>query len=321
MSKLYQIRHVTRYFYENEITENVMEVRKCPVNRPTQRCMSFNLETKPRATLFQYEEFTGNIVHSFDVPQRHKSLVVTAETVIEVKEGKPIPDKVDNDCWDRLASMEEEGDCLDYLLPSRLVEFTELLQNYFGEVGPRNDEDPLTFLKRLNGDIAQGFEYVPKSTQVDSSIDEALRKKQGVCQDFAHIMLGVSRMAKIPARYVSGYLFRCPDGNDRSSSEASHAWIEAFLPGLGWIGFDPTNNIMAGDRHIVTSIGRDYGDVPPTRGVFRGMCASELSVAVQVNAADSPHLDDDFKRMDESDLSPEIVAEEIRKEMAEQAQQ
>lgn len=321
MSKLYQIRHVTRYRYENEISENMMEVRKRPINRANQRCMSFNMIVKPPARLSEYQELGGNILHSFDVPQRHKSLVVTAESVVEIKDAPAIPDALDFDCWERLAALEDEWECLDFLLPSKLVEFTDLLRRLSDETAPSDNEDPLTFLRRLNKEIAERFEYVPLSTQVDSSIDDALEKKQGVCQDFAHIMVGLARLAGIPARYISGYLFHRQDCGDRSAVDASHAWVEAFLPGLGWIGFDPTNNLMTSDRHIVTSIGRDYGDVTPTRGVYRGQCASELSVAVQVHPADSPHLDDDFKRMDESDLSPEVVAEEVRREMEAQAQQ
>ena len=112
-------------------------------------------------------------------------------------------------------------------------------------------------------------------------------------------------MAGIPSRYISGYLFHEEGSNDRSCADATHAWMEAYVPGLGWIGFDPTNGILAGDRHIATALGRDYKDVPPTRGVFRGFAASELSVAVQVTPADATHSDDDFKRMDESDYRSE----------------
>jgi transglutaminase-like putative cysteine protease len=131
------------------------------------------------------------------------------------------------------------------------------------------------------------FEYRRNATRVDSPIDEALESRRGVCQDFAHIMIALGRHLGVPCRYVSGYLFQQSDREVRSTDGATHAWVEALLPGMGWVGFDPTNDMVAGDRHIRVAIGRDYADVPPTRGVFKGLSAvkSELAVAVAVGTA------------------------------------
>ena len=145
--------------------------------------------------------------------------------------------------------------------------------------------DPLTMLRWLNNVIYENYTYMPNSTKVDSPIDEALNSRQGVCQDFAHIMIALVRSVGIPCRYVSGYLYHRPD-EDRSMEDASHAWVEALLPGIGWVGFDPTNNLMADYRHICVAVGRDYDDVPPTRGVFRGEVETELDVGVQVMRLD-----------------------------------
>ncbi|WP_255603911.1 transglutaminase family protein [Oscillochloris sp. ZM17-4] len=126
------------------------------------------------------------------------------------------------------------------------------------------------------------FAYAPQTTTVDSPIDEALAKRKGVCQDFAHIMIALVRPLGIPCRYVSGYLYHRVEDHDRSERDASHAWVEALLPGLGWVGFDPTNNLIARDRHIRVAVGRDYADVPPTKGVYRGRAESSLEVGVKV---------------------------------------
>jgi transglutaminase-like putative cysteine protease len=127
---------------------------------------------------------------------------------------------------------------------------------------------------------------------VDSPIDEAIISRKGVCQDFAHTMIALLRHVGIPARYVSGYLYRGLEDHDRSTPDASHAWVDAFLPNLGWVGFDTTNNLVVSRRHIRTALGRDYADVPPTHGVFRGATQSELYVAVHVAGSDSaPELD------------------------------
>jgi hypothetical protein len=141
-------------------------------------------------------------------------------------------------------------------------------------------------------DISEGihelFSYVPNSTTVDSPIDHALSERKGVCQDFAHIMIALVRKLQVPCRYVSGYLFHAKTDQSLVSEGASHAWVEALLPGLGWVGFDPTNNVLCGERHIRVAIGRDYAEVPPTRGVYKGGAQSELSVSVTVALSDAP---------------------------------
>jgi transglutaminase-like putative cysteine protease len=150
----------------------------------------------------------------------------------------------------------------------------------------------LTTLRDLNQAIYDKFSYTPKSTRVDSPIDEALLSRQGVCQDFSHIMIALVRELGIPCRYVSGYLYHGEGTADRSTPGATHAWVEALLPGLGWVGFDPTNNLVASNRHIRVAVGRDYDDVPPTRGVFTGDAKSELSVDVKVELSEAPILED-----------------------------
>jgi transglutaminase-like putative cysteine protease len=147
-------------------------------------------------------------------------------------------------------------------------------------------------LRELTERLRDAFEYAPQSTEVDSPIDQPLKERRGVCQDFAHIMTAMVRELSIPCRYVSGYLFRRVEDQDRSAEDATHAWVEALLPGLGWVGFDPTNNLLASNSHIRVAIGRDYGDVPPMRGVFKGEAKSELSVAVKVAPSAAPLPED-----------------------------
>ena len=156
-------------------------------------------------------------------------------------------------------------------------------------------DDPLTFLRQLNHDIYEWFDYVPKSTRVDSPIDHAIETGKGVCQDFAHIMIALVRHVRIPCRYVSGYVYPREEKRDRTGDGATHAWIEALVPGYGWVGFDPTSDLLAGSRHIRSAIGRDYADVPPTKGIFKGNAASELAVSVRVSLSDAPPPPDDLR--------------------------
>jgi transglutaminase-like putative cysteine protease len=174
------------------------------------------------------------------------------------------------------------------LMPSRFASPTDLLDKLAHKLDVRRRDDPLVLLRELTAALRETFEYAPQATEVDSLIDEALSNRRGVCQDFAHIMIALVRGVRIPCRYVSGYLFHRLEDDDRSAEDATHAWVEALLPGLGWVGFDPTNNLIASQRHIRVAIGRDYGDVPPTRGVFKGQAKTELSVAVKVVPSATP---------------------------------
>jgi transglutaminase-like putative cysteine protease len=173
------------------------------------------------------------------------------------------------------------------LNPSPFARRTALLDALSCEIGLARGDDPLVTVRQLTSEIYTRFEYSPHSTRVDSPIDDALDARSGVCQDFAHVMIALVRGLGLPCRYVSGYLFQQGEDKVRSAAGATHAWLEALMPDLGWIGFDPTNNLIAGDRHIRVAIGRDYADVPPTRGVYKGTTAvrSELAVGVSVGPA------------------------------------
>jgi transglutaminase-like putative cysteine protease len=182
------------------------------------------------------------------------------------------------------------------------------------------DGDTLSALKHLNKAIYAAFEYQTGITEVHSPIDDALKAGRGVCQDFAHIMIAIARHWGIPARYVSGYLYHRTKGQDRSDDDATHAWVETYLPSMGWIGFDPTNDILAGDRHIRVAVGRDYADVPPTRGTFKGDADSELAISVSVQPAQAPIRHDEFLRVARP-IKPSLDAENRAEQYYHQQQQ
>jgi transglutaminase-like putative cysteine protease len=184
--------------------------------------------------------------------------------------------------------MIDAGDYWEMLLPSQFCVETPALTLLAQQMGVTRRDDPLMLVQELNQRLYDYFEYEPSSTRVDSPIDEAIVSGKGVCQDFAHTMIALLRHVRIPARYVSGYLYRSREDHDRSTPDATHAWVDVLIPHLGWVGFDPTNNLIAHRRHIRTAVGRDYADVPPTHGVFRGETDSELYVAVHVEASEEP---------------------------------
>ena len=284
----YSIRHLTRYRYSHPVSESIMEMRLHPRSDSQQHCLSFALSVSPRCRVFTYRDHLGNHVHHFDIPGEHSQLVIVAESVVEQQETAEPPEELATDAWDALDATVREGDYWEMLLPSKFAVATPALIELAKKLDVRRRDDPLTVVRQVNHRLFEHFDYVPRHTRVDSPIDEAILSGKGVCQDFAHTMIAMLRHIGIPSRYVSGYLYRGREDRDRGTPDATHAWVEALLPGVGWIGFDPTNDLATGRRHIRTSIGRDYADVPPTHGVFRGETESELFVAVHVVAAEEP---------------------------------
>lgn len=285
----YAIRHLTKYRYSDTITESVMEVRGQPRSEGNQHVISFELAISPKAKPLSYCDYLGNTIHTFDIPGAHRKLTIMSKAMLSVDPLPEPPDAISYEAWSGIDAVQNSGDYWDWLMPSEMTTPTALLRELAQELAlpDRQSVDPMTVVRNLNAALYDRFQYTPNSTKVDSPIDDALSSRQGVCQDFTHIMLALLREQGIPARYVSGYLAR-RRANDRSAEDASHAWVEAYLPGLGWVGFDPTNNIPAGDGHIRVAIGRDYKDVPPTRGTFKGKAESHLDVAVQVLKTEEP---------------------------------
>ena len=294
----YSIRHLTKFLYDHPVSESMMETRMHPRSDVNQRCLTFHLSVSPRCRVFSYRDHLANHVHHFDIPGQHRQLVIVAESLVEVQPALEIPSFLAPDAWPALDAMVHEGDYWEFLFPSEFAAPTPLLDNLADGLELERRDDPLMVLHDLNERLFNYFDYVPRSTKVDSPIDVALESRQGVCQDFAHIMISLVRTRlKIPCRYVSGYLaHRSTDvETDRSAAAATHAWVEVLLPHFGWVGFDPTNRLIAADRHIRTAIGRDYADVPPTHGMFRGRAKSELTVAVRVTPSEgTPALDQDL---------------------------
>jgi transglutaminase-like putative cysteine protease len=269
-----------------------METRMQPRNDNNQRCVSFALSVSPRCRVFSYRDHLGNNVQHFDIPGEHAQLVIIAESLVELQPLHELPHFLAPEAWAELDALVADGDFWETLLPSTFAQPTPALLDLAAQFNICRRDDPMMLLRELNRSVYEYFSYVPRSTRVDSAIDEAIASRQGVCQDFAHAMIALVRLLRIPCRYVSGYMYHGGEVQDRSTPDATHAWVEAFLPFLGWVAFDPTNDLLARDRHVRTAIGRDYADVPPTRGIFRGKDESELFVAVKVSAYDAlPPLD------------------------------
>ena len=301
----YAIRHFTRYRYSRPVWQSIMEVRMHPRTDDTQRCFTFQLSVNPRARIFGFVDHLGNQVHHFDLPAHHRELTIVADALVNLDVPDPLPEALPFESWSELERLIVADDLWPMLLPSQYARSSPALEDLARELGVDqvNGRDPLTMLTDVAAGINASFDYVKKSTAVNSPIEVSLESRQGVCQDFSHIMIAVVRRLRIPCRYVSGYLYHDELHHDRSAEGATHAWVEALVPGLGWVGFDPTNGVIAGNRHIRTAVGRDYADVPPTIGTMKGRAETELQVRVRVEASQSlMPPDDDFAADEEWSL-------------------
>src|ERR1700686_4197915 len=280
----YAIRHFTRYRYSHLVWASMMKVPMPPRSEGNQRCFVFQLSVNPRARIFGYTDSYGNLVHHFDLPSRHSHLTIISDALVNIEAQPSIPEVMDFQAWQELEELIEKKDYWDMLMPSYFARSSPELEHLAEEIGAneRKKRSPLEFLRDISSGVHRSFSYVKKSTAVNSPIEDALRSRQGVCQDFAHIMIALVRNARIPCRYVSGYLYHSAENTHPAADGATHAWVEAMLPGRGWVGFDPTMNRFASEQHIRTATGRDYADVPPTMGVMKGKADTQLQVRVRV---------------------------------------
>lgn len=321
----YIIRHVTHFRYSGYIRESLMEVRMQPRSDALQRCHRFHLSTIPAARVLAYRDYLGNVVHHFDVPGRHNQLVLTTEALVDI--DPPTHPSVYDDptTWDAVDDLAASNDAFDFVLPSRFAKPGQELADFIRDTGIQRETTPLQTALLVNTRIYRAFEYAPDATHVHSPIADALRERKGVCQDFAHVMIAVLRGLGIPCRYVSGYLFHRLEDHDRVSEDASHAWVEALLPELGWVGLDPTHDSICTDRHIRTAVGRDYADVPPTRGVYKGDASETLSVAVSVLPGEPPQSPvDDLGQLtnwlppEPDETEPELTEQQYQQQQQQQ---
>jgi len=287
----YSIRHLTKFRYSSPVSESIMELRMQPRSEGLQRCLSFQVEVTPRTRVQTYRDYLGNVVHHFDVPSAHRYLTIIGEATVDVTPAPELPRQLDKDAWRQLDAHLELGDFWEMLSPSHFALWTGMIEALAQELQvPSKDaarsHDPLQLVSGLNSAIYGAIAYVPKSTRVDSPVDDALESRRGVCQDFAHFQIACLRSQGLPARYVSGYLeTNPPPGRQKLRGvDASHAWVSFFCPGIGWLDVDATNNCFPSMHHITIGWGRDYSDVCPVSGVLVGGQNQTLRVAVDVNA-------------------------------------
>ena len=292
--------HETTFDYARPIERTFTEARLWPVSDSGQTCHEFSLSVDPSRPLLENRDYFGNMTMSFNILPPHRRVVVTGRSVVETHRDPFVPQPVD-EFQTRLAQ-------LDFLSFDGPIEYSNEVETLRDEAAlmtakqdaPWFDEDSVfAAAQKLNRLIFERFTYCPDSTDVHTRISEVFELKRGVCQDFAHIFIAVCRAAQLPCRYVSGYLVT-RRARSREGSGASHAWVEVLVPQHGWCAFDPTNNLLANDSYIKLAHGRDYRDVTPTRGVFKG-AGVEARLSVRVHTLTEEDLSS-TRNVDEHEL-------------------
>lgn len=277
----FEVRHKTTYVYGSPVQDSFNEAYLCPVSDQFQLCHTFNLEISPAgANILRRLDFYTNQVHSFELSNPHDRLDVTArsrvETFVDARDFSVFSDPA------ALPELKKDEWLYDFLHVSERVPLNPMLIHEATEV-VRGFENVQEAAERIMRFVYNEFTYSPGATVVETAVCEVFARRKGVCQDFAHVMIALCRAVNIPARYVSGYFWmeQSREGT-ADDNTVSHAWVDCFLPGIGWVGYDPTHNRRVNETYVKVAVGRDYGDVRPLSGTFRGPSSAEMDVAVEV---------------------------------------
>ena len=274
------IKHITKYTYNNPVIDGANLIRLHPINDAYQKVNSHYLVITNNAYVQTYIDFYQNTVGTFMLTEPVKELYIESNIEVTTIERIFPEDTIDAATqWQELNALKYSENLFDFLINKTFSGTSDFLK--FIESNNIKQKTPYKAVLELCEFIYSNITYKKGVTKVDTSLDEVWQLKAGVCQDFTNIMLQITRMCGIPARYVSGYI--CPNDDMTRGEGATHAWIEAYIPFYGWLGIDPTNNAIANQNHVRLAVGRNYEDCAPVKGVFKGQVDAELFVKVEVS--------------------------------------
>jgi transglutaminase-like putative cysteine protease len=289
-----EVEHSFGFEYDGYISESFLELRVQPKTTPTQTLLSFALAVGPRTRVYRYVDWNDNVTHHFTITRFHDRIEVTATSVVETRAASVALDHIG------APAREDElpYPLRDFLAFDGPVRLTPALAASHAALGVPRDATLGAQIAAMGEALRARFEYRKDVTRYDSTTEDFLELRKGVCQDFAHLMLGWLRLSDIPCRYVSGYLH--VDRKKREPAQ-SHAWVEFHAPRLGWVAFDPTHARPVDERYVVVGHGRHYDDVPPNKGIYRGTARETLTAEVYTRpsaGASIPRAADEVRTID-----------------------
>ena len=276
----YRIKHITRYTYPSPVIDSANQVMLFPINDEQQEVKKHELIVTHHPAVEIFTDYFGNKIGIFSVIKPHTELSIQSNIEVITKEVQlPVSDTAPETQWDNLVMIREQFPYMDFMLQENFEahhEVSAVVKSMMNEA-----VTPFAAAQQMSAFVYNSFEYKKGITSVETQVDEIWKLKAGVCQDFAHILLVMLRLVGIPARYVSGYI--CPKNHELRGEGATHAWVEAYIPFYGWLGFDPTNNCIVSDRHVRLAIGRSFTDCTPVKGTYKGSSEHKLEVSVVIN--------------------------------------
>ena len=274
----WDITHRTHFQYASPVVGSLNELHLEPVSNEEQTLESFDLQISPETRVRTYHDFYSNDVHHFEILQPHSELTIESRSLVTTHALSGLARDARPALRSQLKDVVKVGRCYDFIQPSRFVDIAP--ETWRLALDAIQDEDDVwQCTLRLMAFVHQHLTYQSNSTGVHTHMRDVLANRRGVCQDFAHVLLGLCRTLKIPALYVSGYL-----ATEKAS--ATHAWIEVFVPGHRWQALDPTHNCQPDETYVKIAVGRDYADVPPVRGTYKGTTERTLTVDVKIQKLD-----------------------------------
>jgi transglutaminase-like putative cysteine protease len=275
-----KIQHKSGFDYAGPVSSSYNEARMWPRNDARQAVLDARVEVWPPARTYRYEDYWGTVVTAFDVHAKHESLTVTATSTVETLPAGDLLDPSEGASWEELANPDSVDRWYELLLATKRTTLNDELTGIAAEIraaSPTPHAAALAVCQRIRADVT----YQTGATGVQSDAIHAWEQRKGVCQDISHLTVGLLREMGLPARYVSGYLHPKPSaGIGESVTGQSHAWVEWWVG--RWTAFDPTNGVPVGERHVVVGRGREYGDVPPLKGVYAGPKSTGQGVEVTI---------------------------------------
>lgn len=296
----FNIHHITKYTYEGPVRESANQIILFPVKDEFQEVLKQELSINGDPAVDIYKDYYGNEIGNFTHAESHTSLLIDSRVEVVTKPRPALTLETSaGGQWTFLQQLRWQVPYIDFLKQEKFTSLDQLLEDaHFQDLRTLT---PLQAAQRLKTYVYDHFKYIKGITSVETTLDEVWTLKAGVCQDFAHILLVLLRQTGIPARYVSGYI--CPNKNGMRGEGATHAWIEAYIPGNGWVGLDPTNNCVADDLHVRLAVGRSFSDCSPVKGTYKGTAGQTLEVGVSVSY-ESGKVNEDLATV----LTPQPVA-------------
>ena len=285
---IFKIIHITKYKYSLPIKESIHEIRLFPYHFENQEVLDYLLLITNDPEVKYFRDYYGNRVANFNNLEPHQEMVIESRMTVQVNHQRQIPAIDDTTIKDLEEEINKDITLLRYTYPATIKKQAEI-EKILATIDVVNK--PITTIAQLcNQYIYDNFTYTKGITNVETTVDEILALKKGVCQDFAHLLIQLLRTAGVPTRYVSGYI--CPNEGTLRGEGATHAWVEIYTPFQGWLGLDPTNNIWTMNNHVKLAVGRNFADCSPIKGTFKGLARQTLSVSVSIGYEDGRHFEE-----------------------------